>query len=187
MRQEFPLIISDELQLALVEEQYAAAYLSIVTRERETLGQWLSWPKHANTVEFFREFFQSSQQNFAQSTALNCAILYQGKVAGNLGFNRIEIGSKQAEIGYWLSSDYQGRGIMTQAVKALCEWAFCALDLNHIDVCVATENRASCAVCQRLKMDLVERRVNAEQIDGQYFDHFVYRLTQNETECFVRI
>ena len=54
-----------------------------------------------------------------------------------------------AEIGYWLSKDYNGRGIMTRAVKALESFGFETFNLNRIGITADSENLKSCAVAER--------------------------------------
>ena len=56
---------------------------------------------------------------------------------------------KRGEIGYWLSRDAMGRGIMTRAVGALEQYGFDAPGLNRIEIHVDTENQPSQAVAMR--------------------------------------
>jgi ribosomal-protein-serine acetyltransferase len=53
-------------------------------------------------------------------------------------------------VGYWMSADYQGRGIMTDCCKALLNYGFGALGLNRIEIRARTDNVKSRAIPIRL-------------------------------------
>ena len=69
------------------------------------------------------------------------AIEYQNKVIGSIGIERYkeelfpEFDSlKGREIGYVLSKDYWGRGIMPEAVKEVVSWLFYFFELDFVMV-----------------------------------------------------
>ena len=100
---------------------------------------------------------------------------------GTAGFNYINTSLKKAEIGYWLSEQAQGSGIMTRACKTLIDMAFTELDLDKIEVPVAIGNTASRAVCERLGMHVEGTITNAENLNGRIVDHIYYALTRPTT------
>ena len=49
----------------------------------------------------------------------------EGHAVGSIALSRGgEVYARTAELGYWLAEDYWGRGIMTQAVRQICEEGF---------------------------------------------------------------
>ena len=52
------------------------------------------------------------------------------EVLGSTSLMVIEHGS--AEIGYWCAPQARGRGVMTDAVGAVCRWGFAALGLERL-------------------------------------------------------
>ena len=62
------------------------------------------------------------------------AIAVKGEAVGGIGliFGQ-DIDCRSAEIGYWLSEEYWGRGIATAAVRALCKYAFAQFDLARLE------------------------------------------------------
>ena len=55
----------------------------------------------------------------------NLAIEIDGQAVGNIGFTvKDDIYRYNAEIGYWLSEEYWGRGIMSEAVPIVTEYIF---------------------------------------------------------------
>lgn len=174
----FTLRIEEGLQLALVSPRFAPRYLEIVRREREYLSQWLAWPPHAEDEEFFLSFIKRSLHDYADGKSLVCAMIYQDTVVGNISFNSINHELGKVEIGYWLSSDYQGKGIVSKSVAKLMEMAFIELGMSKVQISAAVENQASRNVCERLGFTLEGIITRAENLNGRIVDHAVYGLSR---------
>lgn len=54
-----------------------------------------------------------------------------------------------AEIGYWVDPRARGRGVASDAVRAVCQWAFAALDLEIIEWRCEVGNVASRRVAEK--------------------------------------
>lgn len=97
------------------------------------VGQMAGWKPHENREES-REIlgrFMEHKKTFA--------LEYQGKVIGSLGIEKYneerypEFGEKKCrEIGYVLSKDYWGRGLMAEAVQAAIRYLFQDVGLDVI-------------------------------------------------------
>lgn len=61
----------------------------------------------------------------------------------------IEIPKVRADIGYDLMTEYWNRGIMTEVLRVLIDFAFEILDVNRIEAAVSTENNASIRVLEK--------------------------------------
>jgi len=168
--------IESDLKLALVEPSFASKYLKIVTNQRDYLLQWLAWPLHANSEEFFLTFINKSLIEYAQGKGMVCGIIYQGELVGNISFNTINHDLKMVEIGYWLSEEYQGNGIITRSAAKLIDIAFSELNIDKVQISAAVENRASRKVCERLGMKLEGIITHSENLNGRIVDHAIYGL-----------
>lgn len=61
------------------------------------------------------------------------AVTVDGKVVGSIGaFRQENIHSRTAELGYYIAEEYWGKGIMTQAVRQLCDAVFANTDILRI-------------------------------------------------------
>ena len=61
------------------------------------------------------------------------AITADDKVIGSIGaFRQTNIHGRAAELGYYIAEEYWGKGIMTEAVKQLCEYMFSHTDVIRI-------------------------------------------------------
>ena len=78
------------------------------------------------------------------------AIDVDGKAIGSIGaFRQDNIHSKSAEIGYYIAEECWGKGIMTQAVNAVCEYLFNNTDIIRVYAEPFKRNVASCKVLEK--------------------------------------
>lgn len=112
------------------------------------------------------------------------AIMVDGIVAGNISVEqKSDVYCKDGELGYLLLTDYWSKGIMTEAVRQICEIAFSELDIIRITGLVYAPNVASQRVLE--KNDFVREGIqkNAVFKDGQIYDLLLYakqRITQHK-------
>lgn len=70
------------------------------------------------------------------------------KCIGRIGI-RLREGEDHWNIGYWMHPDYQGKGLMTEAVVAVVNWGFFQLKAQRITSEHASWNEASGKVLQK--------------------------------------
>lgn len=66
-----------------------------------------------------------------------------GVLVGDIGLKRLDRAAAAAEVGYWTAPAARGRGYMTEAVGALCRWAYAELGLRRVELRAAPANTAS--------------------------------------------
>ena len=90
------------------------------------------------------EDFISAMQNSNKNDIFSFAIVLENKCIGSIGvFRQSNIHLKTAELGYYLAEKYWGKGIMTQAVKEVCDYVFDNSDIIRIFAEPFTYNIAS--------------------------------------------
>ena len=115
----------------------------------------------------------------------NFAIVVEGKAVGGIGLIfRDDINRCRAEIGYWLGEAYWGRGIVTEAVRALTTWAFDHFDLASIYAGVMEWNPASTRVLEKAGYKFEARLRKAMIKEGVVMDELVYSVTREEFEVY---
>ena len=103
------------------------------------------------------------------------AIAADGEIVGNISVERkADVYCKDGEIGYLLLTDYWSRGIMTEAVRQICETAFLELDIIRITGLVYAPNIASRRVLEKNGFALEGRQRSAVYKDGKVYDLCVY-------------
>lgn len=78
------------------------------------------------------------------------AITVDDIAIGSIGiFRQGNIHRQTAELGYYIAEEYWGRGIMTEAVRQICEYVFNESDIIRIYAEPFAYNIASCRVLEK--------------------------------------
>lgn len=168
--------IDPELYLKLLELRDAEELFRITDNSRQHLREWLPWVDATTSIDDSRVFVQSTLNNFASNNGLNAGIWWENRLAGCIGFHSIDWSNRNTSIGYWLAQEYQGRGIMTRATRALTDLAFEHYDLNRVEIRVATNNVKSRAVPERLSFKNEGCIQEAEWLHDHFVDHVIYGM-----------
>lgn len=105
------------------------------------------------------------------------AIVVAGQAVGSIGiFPQADIHAKNAEMGYWLSEDFWGQGIMPEAIGQLVEYGFKAFDLTRIFARPFGTNKASQRVLEKAGFTLEARFEKALFKQGEYLDELIYAI-----------
>lgn len=103
------------------------------------------------------------------------AIAVDGKVVGNISIEqKADVYCKDGEIGYLLLTDYWSKGIMTEAVRQICEIAFSELDIIRITGLVYAPNTASQRVLEKNGFAGEGLQRNAVYKGGKVYDLCLY-------------
>ncbi len=103
------------------------------------------------------------------------AIEVDGEAVGGIGIHVLnDVKHRSAEIGYWLSESLWGKGIVTDAVRALVPVAFDRYDIVRIQAGIFSNNPASMRVLE--KCGFVREAVHKDAIfkNGFFFDEVMY-------------
>ena len=102
-------------------------------------------------------------------------------VIGSIGIFRQEnIHRQTAELGYYIAEEYWGKGIMTEAVRQICEYVFRESDIIRIYAEPFVYNIASCRVLEKAGFQYEGTlRSNAVK-NGKVMDMKMYSLLKEE-------
>ncbi|QDP39666.1 GNAT family N-acetyltransferase [Radiobacillus deserti] len=168
--------IDENLALKLLEQQDAQRVFELIEQSREYLKQWLPWLDMTKDVSDTRTFIKGTRANYVENKGMTAAILYKKEIVGIAGFNELDWVNRSAVIGYWLGEPFAGKGIMTKVVHALVDLAFSELKMNRIDIRVASENRRSRAIPEKLGFSIEGTLRQAEWLYDHFVDHVVYSM-----------
>lgn len=104
-------------------------------------------------------------------SALLLAIEVDGQAVGGIGVHPLaDVYRGTAEIGYWLSEKYWGRGIATDAVRAIVPLAFDLFPIVRLQAGVFANNPASMRVLEKCGFFLEAVHRSAVTKDGVVMD-----------------
>jgi ribosomal-protein-serine acetyltransferase len=172
----FSCHLNERVELRLLEPKFSEELYSLTDKDRSYLREWLPWVDGTNSSESTRNFINFTLKEFANNNGFNAGIFFEGNIVGCIGLHGIDWNNKKTSIGYWLGSEYQGKGIMTESCRAVVGYIFNELGLNRVEIRAAVENNRSRAIPERLgfKQEGIIRE--AEWLYDHYVDHVVYGI-----------
>lgn len=107
------------------------------------------------------------------------AIEVDGEAAGGIGVHpQVDIHVKSAELGYWLGEPHWGKGIMTDAVKEMVEYAFGHFDIVRLYARPFSNNAGSKRVLEKAGFRLEARLEKSIYKHGELLDELIYSIVR---------
>lgn len=129
----------------------------------------------------FGGFVRALSRQARAGTALPFAIVYRGELAGQLTVSTIVRGSLcSASLGYWVSEDVAGRGIVPTAVAMTVDHCLGPVGLHRVEIAIRPENAASLRVVAKLGLREEGLRERYLHIRGGWRDHRTFAVTAEE-------
>ncbi|MEZ5306803.1 MAG: GNAT family protein [Pyrinomonadaceae bacterium] len=172
--------IENGLELRLFDLQYAEILTNKVLSNHNHLKDWLPWATKSYSVDSATNFVRFSLAAFAKGEAIPMWVFSGEDLIGSVGFNRIESETGLGEIGYWLASDFEGRGIVTKGCSKLIAYAFENTHLRKAVIRCAADNLKSRAVPTRLGFTEESLVLDGEWIHDKSVDLVIYSLSREE-------
>ena len=125
--------------------------------------------------------FISSMLSANEDETFAFAITLDDKVIGSIGvFRQQNIHRQTAEMGYYIAEEHWGKGIMTDAVKQICNYVFKNSDILRIYAEPFAYNTGSCRVLEKAGFQYEGTlRKNAVK-NGKVIDMKMYSLLREE-------
>ena len=125
--------------------------------------------------------FISSMLSANEDETFAFAITLDDKVIGSIGvFRQQNIHRQTAEMGYYIAEEYWGKGIMTDAVKQICEYVFKNSDILRIYAEPFAYNTGSCRVLEKAGFQYEGTLRNNAVKNGKVIDMKMYSLLREE-------
>ena len=117
------------------------------------------------------------QSHLGESPVRNFAIEVDGGAVGSIGLRLLsDIYRRAAVMGYWIGEPYWGRGIATEAARAMVAYAFATFDLARIEAEVFSRNTASARVLEKAGFSLEGRLRDRITKGGETMDALLYAI-----------
>ncbi len=144
------------------------------------------------TLEDALNFIDSSHKDFTSLKGLNFAIEYKNnandpiRLVGIIGLKDLDIAKKKGNLGYWIGERYWGKGIGTESVALVINFAFSVLGLEEVWAYVYSENKASIRVLEKNEMtkngDMMEyNQMPGNQMIGNHKSTIKYLIQRRHS------
>ncbi len=99
-----------------------------------TVTRFLTWDPHPDEA-FTRRYLTYVAGRYKAGEFFDWALILraENKMIGSCGFTRIDCKNHLGEVGYVLNQNYWGRGIATEALQRVIQFAFEVLELNRVE------------------------------------------------------
>lgn len=178
MKKEFPTIKTERLLL----RQFTDSDLENVFKGLSNPEVIKYYGVSFQTLEATKEqmvFFADLEKNdtgiwFAICSADNTTFYGAG------GLNNLSKEHKKAEIGFWLISNFWGRGIMKEAMPLICNYGFDNLELNRIEGFVESENKNCKNAMAKLDFQYEGTMKDCEIKNGKFISLDIYAKLKDD-------
>ncbi len=167
-------------ELRLVEGADAQKLFDLIDRNRWHLRCWLPWLDGNMSIDDTQNFIRHSQEQYSSKKGFQAAVWSEDKIAGIIGYHPIDWQNRSVMIGYWLGEQFQGKGIMTAACRALVNYAFNEFKLHRVEIKCATGNTKSRAIPERLHFTKEGVIKDGEWLYDHFVDLVLYRMIEHE-------
>lgn len=146
-----PVLVTERLQLVPANETWAGAMLAYHWRNNEHFAPWDPRGPEFFSLLYWQARLRQRQRDWAEGRGAAFLLIYQEQLIGTISLSNIVRAMFQAcFLGYGLDKDYQGQGLMQEALQSVIAFAFDELKLHRIQANYQPENARSAALLQRL-------------------------------------
>jgi ribosomal-protein-alanine N-acetyltransferase len=171
----FPILETERLVLRRVNENDVNEIFAI--RSNPETMKYIPRPL-VKTIDDALEHIAMIDAKIEDNEGINWAITYKNspKLIGIIGHYRIKPEHHRAEIGYMLHPEYNGKGIITEAVQEVVKYGFNEMKLHSIEAVIDPENQGSEKVLQKCGFIKEAHFKENEFFEGRYLDSVIYSI-----------
>ena len=156
-----------EVYIRPVESSDRRELLELSAKSKSLHGPWITPPL---TPHSFRAYYKRTLRD--DHEGMLCCLRGSDEIIGVINLNNIIHGTfLSASLGYYVSIDHAGRGLMTQGLGLVTKFAFVSLGLHRIEANIQPENEPSKRLVQRCGFTLEGFARGFLFIDGKWRDH----------------
>jgi ribosomal-protein-alanine N-acetyltransferase len=174
----------DRVYLRPPSMQDYAAWAELRALSRQHLSPWEpQWARDELTRSSYRRRLRAAQREARDDLGYSYLIFAETpqRLVGGLNISNVRRGIAQtASIGYWIGAPYAGRGLMTEAVRAIAPFAFTSLRLHRLEAACLPTNAASMRVLAKAGFRLEGLARQYLKIDGRWQDHDLYAMLHDD-------
>lgn len=175
----FRRCVDNSLTLRSLTRDDAQPLLAVIDANRAHLRPWLDWVDATTDLRHLRAFCDKAVKREHAGKAIVAAICERGVIVGLIELRGIDRKRGDAELGFWLAADAQGRGVMTRAVRAMTDHGFNELGLQRIFAGCAEGNQRSTRLLERAGFERLGVQENAAVLHHQTIDMTAYQMTKD--------
>ncbi len=142
---------SERLVIRAPQLEDAKEVWDAIRKSLPALRKWMPWAQPAPELHMTEESLRKAIAQFITREDLRFHLFSKetGEFIGSSGLHRIDWSIPKFEIGYWLSTDFEGNGYVTEAVQRIEQFAFEQLGARRVEIRCDENNKKSRSVAER--------------------------------------
>src|SRR5918995_415078 len=186
----FPQLSGKSVNLRELSMDDATTIVILMSYE---ISKYLYGVPHPYKIDDALNFIKSSYKNFCLRNGITFGIEYKNtlesnlSLAGTIGIKEIDYVNKKANIGYWIGKQYQGKGIATECIKLIVNYAFNILELEEISAYVFTDNNPSIRVLEKNRFVKTSEVNEYHPLLHRYRNSLIYILKNKNNKLNLNI
>jgi len=121
-----------------------------IRESKEELSAWMSWCHAGYGPADAASWIERSVAAGSTGSEHNFLVLdADAEILGTCGLNQIRPENRLANLGYWVRASAAGRGVASEAVSLVADYAFGKTDLARLEIVVAVDNARSRRVAEK--------------------------------------
>ena len=187
---ELPLITTERLLLRLASQEDIPAILNYYTENKIYLTPFYPiWVENFFTYEFWQKQVENNIDGFINDISLRLFMIpktKQNKIIASINFSNFVRGAAQyCSLGYSIAETEQGKGYMSEGVKAAIKYVFQELSMHRIMANYMPHNQRSGNLLKRLGFVVEGYARDYLLINGKWEDHILTSLTNSNYQLMV--
>ena len=174
------ITVDEYLSLKIPSIEDARILFQLVEKNREYLREWLPWVDSIASLQDEINFISTSRKNHIQGDSGLWLIVQNNYPIGTLSLNWIDWNNNSCGIGYWISQEKSGNGIIANSCRRLINHLIENNKLHRFVIEAGINNLPSRKVAENLGMRLEGINKDREIINEKYIDHAMYAITAPE-------
>ncbi|SDF79667.1 ribosomal-protein-alanine N-acetyltransferase [Fontibacillus panacisegetis] len=174
---------TDQVSLQVIDESYAQAVTEYNLRNKDFLKPWE--PERNSdfyTVPYQENLLHEEYYKILEGSLYKVWIMMNEKIIGSIALSNIVMGVFQScHLGYKLDEQEQGKGIMTESLRPIIDYAFQELSLHRIEANIMPRNKGSLRLVEKLGFQNEGLARKYLKINGVWEDH-IHMVLLNEGE-----
>jgi len=174
------LRINNSIILRMPDVDFTDELFEIIQSENDYLKKWLSWIQGLESQKDVFDFLRTARLFNIGGQKLISFVFFENQLVGSVALSKISVEHNCAELGYWISQHFQGKGIISQSCTGFLDYVFEEKKLNRVEINVQPKNKKSIAVAEKLNFKFEGTSREILFLNNEYHDLSKYSLLKSE-------
>jgi len=146
-----------------------------------SVTEFLLWDPH-KCLDQTKDYLHYIQRSYRAGNFYDWAVILndERKMIGTCGFTTLDFPNNSVEVGYVINPKYHNRGVATEALMRVVDFAFMELNAHRVEAKYMVGNEASRRVMEKCGMSFEGVHRSSMYVKGKYRDIGICSILSDE-------